>query len=81
MPGVRELLAVVLGAALGLALVAKPREMLLLSVFVGPNRRRRHDGRYGSDDHPFGDWAPRLVRALGVACLAVAGFIAYQSFL
>jgi len=79
MLGIRELLAVVLGAGLGVALVAKPREMLKLSVFVGPNRRRRHDGRYGEDDHPFGDWVPWLVRAAGVACIAVAAFIAYQN--
>ncbi|MFC3478206.1 hypothetical protein [Halobacterium litoreum] len=80
MSGIRELLAVVLGVGLGVALLAKPREMLMLSVFVGPNRRRRHDGRYGTDDHPFGDWAAWLVRAAGVACIAVAGFIAYQNF-
>jgi len=81
MAGVRELLAVGLGALLGVALLAKPRAMLLLSVFVGPTRRRRHGGEYGSDggggDDPFGAWAPWFVRAAGLACLAVAGYIAY----
>ncbi|MUV60679.1 hypothetical protein, partial [Halobacterium sp. CBA1126] len=41
MAGIRELLAVVLGAALGLAMILAPRAALQLSIFVGPNRRRR----------------------------------------
>jgi hypothetical protein len=78
MVGVRELLAVGLGALLGVALLAKPRAMLLLSVFVGPTRRRRQGGEYGSDgDDPFGAWAPWFVRAAGFVCLLVAGYIAY----
>lgn len=79
MVGVRELLAVGLGALLGVALLAKPRAMLLLSVFVGPTRRRRHGGEYGSDggEDLFGAWAPWFVRAAGLACLLVAGYIAY----
>jgi len=77
MAGVRELLAVGLGALLGIALLVKPREMLLLSVFVGPNQRRRRGGEYGSDDDPFGAWAAWFVRAVGLACLLVAGYIAY----
>jgi hypothetical protein len=74
MAGTRELLAVGLGALLGLALLVKPREMLLLSVFVGPTQRRR-------DDEPFGAWAPWFVRVVGLACLLVAGYIAYTNLL
>jgi hypothetical protein len=81
MAGVRELLAVGLGALLGVALLAKPKAMLLLSVFVGPTRRRRHGGEYGNDGDPFGAWAPWFVRAVGVVCLAVAGYIAYAELL
>ncbi|MGB9964020.1 hypothetical protein [Halobacterium sp. CBA1126] len=77
MAGIRELLAVVLGAALGLAMILAPRAALQLSIFVGPNRRRR--GEYGTDDTIPDTWA-WLVRALGVACLAVAGVIAYQTY-
>jgi|AntDeeMetagen134_2_1112570.scaffolds.fasta_scaffold20992_2 hypothetical protein len=81
MVGVRELLAVGLGVLLGFALLAKPKEMLLLSVFVGPTQRRRHGGEYGSDGDPFGAWAPWFVRVVGLACLLVAGYIAYTEFL
>jgi hypothetical protein len=77
MPGVRELLAVVLGALLGVALVAAPRTALRLSVFVGPHRRRRGD--YGSDE-PIPDTWAHLVRLGGVACLVVAAVIAYQTY-
>jgi hypothetical protein len=55
--------------------------MLLLSVFVGPTQRRRHGGEYGSDGDPFGAWAPWFVRVVGLACLLVAGYIAYTEFL
>ncbi|MFB6269213.1 MAG: hypothetical protein ABEH83_04665 [Halobacterium sp.] len=78
MTGVRDLLAVVLGALLGVALVVAPRAALRLSVFVGPHRRRR-GGEYGADD-PIPDAWAHLVRLAGVACLAVAGFIAYQAY-
>ena len=78
MVGVRELLAVGLGALLGAALLAKPRVMLSLSVFVWPTRRRRRDSEYGTgSDDPFGGWALWFVRAAGLACLLVAGYIAY----
>ncbi|WP_208288405.1 hypothetical protein [Halobacterium sp. R2-5] len=77
MAGVRELLAVVLGAALGLAMILAPRAALQLSVFVGPQRRRRGD--YGNDE-PIPDSWVWVVRALGVACIAVAGVIAYQTY-
>lgn len=80
MPGIRELLAVVLGVLLGVALVAAPRVMLRASVFIGPTRRRRHDGPYGEDELSVSDRWLWVVRALGVACIAVAGVIAYQSY-
>jgi hypothetical protein len=81
MAGVRELLAVGLGAILGVALLAKPKEMLLLSVFVGPTRRRRRSGEYGEDGDPFGAWAPWFVRFVGLACLLVAAFISHAELL
>ncbi|MFC7187175.1 hypothetical protein [Halorubrum yunnanense] len=77
MPGARELLAVVLGAALGVAFFAAPRTMLRLSVFVGPNRRRRGD--YGTDEPILARWT-WAARGLGVVCLAIAAFIAYQTY-
>lgn len=77
MPGIRELLAVVLGALLGVVLVAAPRAALRLSVFLGPQRRRRGD--YGTDDDIPDTWA-WVVRVLGLACIAVAAFIAYQAY-
>jgi hypothetical protein len=77
MPGIRELLAVVLGAALGVALIVAPRLTLRLSFLVSPNRRQRGD--YGNDAPIPGLWA-WVVRALGVACLAISAFIAYQTY-
>lgn len=80
MAGIREILAVVLGAILGVALVAAPRAMLKLSILVGPTRRRRHDGPTG-DGQLIADGWLWVVRVAGVACLAVAGYIAYNNFL
>ena len=77
MPGIRELFAVVLGIALGVAMIAAPRMALRLSVFVSPNRRRR--GEYGDDTSISDLWA-WIIRVLGVVCLAVAAFIAYQTY-
>lgn len=77
MPGARELLAVVLGAALGVAFLTAPRTMLRLSVFVGQNRRRRGD--YGTDE-AIPAWWTWAARGLGVVCLAIAAFIAYQTY-
>ncbi|SDM99165.1 hypothetical protein SAMN04487949_3093 [Halogranum gelatinilyticum] len=73
----RELLAVVLGAALGIGLLVAPRTALRLSVFVGQNRRRRNE--YGADDVIPDRWA-WTVRGLGVACLAIATYIGYQTY-
>jgi hypothetical protein len=77
MSGLRELLAVVLGGLLGVALLAAPRTALRLSVFVGPSRRRRGD--YGTDQPVADHWAWG-VRALGLACLAIAAVISYQTY-
>lgn len=77
MPGIRELLAVVLGILLGIVLLAAPRTALRLSVFVGPNRRRRGD--YGTDQ-PLPDRWTWIARGLGIVCLAIAAFIAYQTY-
>ena len=73
----RELLAVGLGALLGVVLLVAPRTALQLSVVVGPTRRQR--GEYGSDA-PIPDRWVLAVRALGLASLAVAGFLAWQTF-
>ncbi|MFC6987617.1 hypothetical protein G9463_04570 [Haloarcula sp. JP-Z28] len=77
MPGIRELLAVVLGAALGVAFLAAPRTMLRMSVFVGPTRRRRGD--YGTDEAISARWT-WVARGLGVVSLAIAAFITYQTY-
>lgn len=77
MPGIRELLAVALGISLGVVLIAAPRTALRLSVFLGPQRRRRGD--YGTDNDIPEMWA-WITRVLGVSCLAVAAFIAYQTY-
>ncbi|WP_232700527.1 hypothetical protein [Halobacterium wangiae] len=78
MAGVRELLAVALGVVLGVGLLAAPKAAIRLSVFMGPHRRRRH-GEYGGEDDIPTTWV-YVVRALGVACIAIAGVIAYQTF-
>ncbi len=79
MPGIRELLATILGVLFGTILIVAPRAVLQLSIFVGPNRRGR--GSYGTDTHEsfFDQWT-WLIRGLGVACLVVALCIAYQTF-
>jgi hypothetical protein len=76
MSGIRELLAVILGIVLAVLLVAAPRTALRLSVFHGPQHRR---GEYGSDGQIPDMWV-WSVRILGMICLAVAAFIAYQAY-
>ncbi|MFW5905266.1 MAG: hypothetical protein ACOCUO_00285 [archaeon] len=78
MSGVRELLAVGLGAALGVALLVAPRTILKLSVFGSPGRRRRGD--YGTDE-PIPDRWTLIARGLGILSLGIAGFIVYQTYL
>jgi hypothetical protein len=77
MPGIREFLAIVLGILLGVTLIAAPRTALQLSVFIGPNRR--HRGDYGADNAIPDRWTWGA-RGLGVVCLAIAVFIAYQTY-
>ncbi|MFB6267070.1 MAG: hypothetical protein ABEI31_05365 [Halodesulfurarchaeum sp.] len=77
MPAIRDLLAVILGVAFGIALIAAPRTVLRLSVFIGPNRRRRGD--YGTDGAIPDRWT-WVARGLGVLCLALAAFIGYQIY-
>ncbi|MFB6085955.1 MAG: hypothetical protein ABEJ84_03990 [Halodesulfurarchaeum sp.] len=77
MTGIRELLAITLGVALGLVLVAAPRAALRLSVVVGPSRRKR--GEYGSKAVIPETWA-WIVRGLGVASLIFAASIASRTF-
>lgn len=78
MAGIRELLAVVLGVGLGLVLLFVPRVAIQLSVAGGPSSHRR--GEYGTDGEVGETWT-WVVRALGVACLAVAGVVAYRAYL
>lgn len=77
MPGLRELLAVVLGAALGLALLVAPRPFIRLSVVGSSNQRRRGD--YGTDDTIPDRWT-LIARGLGLLTLGIAGVIAYQTY-
>ncbi|NHX35194.1 MULTISPECIES: hypothetical protein [Halolamina] len=74
---IRELLAVGLGAVLGIVLLVAPGTAIRLSVFGGPTRRRRGD--YGTDE-PVPDQWRWLARALGLACLAIAAWIGYRTF-
>jgi len=69
----RQWLAVGLGVLVGLGLVAAPRVALRLSVVTGPRRRRQ--GEYGSDATLPTTWV-WATRAVGVACLAAAAYIA-----
>lgn len=77
MPGIRDLLTVTLGVALGLALIVAPRTVLRVSVFVGPSRRRR--GEYGTEDVVPGRWT-QIARGLGLASVLFSAFIAYQVY-
>jgi hypothetical protein len=47
MPGIYDLFAVILSVLFEFILILKPRAVLQLFLFVGPNRRRRGD--YGTD--------------------------------
>ncbi|WP_168219927.1 hypothetical protein [Salarchaeum sp. JOR-1] len=74
MAGLRELLAVVLGVALGVLLLAYPRAFIRIQT-LGRVPRDRH-GHYGSDD-PSSTWV-RVVQLLGAACLLAAGYVGVQ---
>ena len=73
MVDIRQWLAVGLGALFGLFLLLAPRAALKLSVVTGGPQRRRDD--YGADD-ALPNWWVWATRAIGVACLAVAAYIA-----
>jgi hypothetical protein len=80
MAGVRELLAIALGALLGLVCIVRPTAVARLSVVGrtgGPTRDPRNE--YGTDNDLTG-WRRRIVQALGVVCIGVAAVIAYQTF-
>lgn len=77
MAGIRELLAVVLGVALGVFLVAFPQVFLRIQLLGRLPRDR--GGRYGDQSGDAGRWL-WLIRALGVLCLVVAGYLAVQQF-
>lgn len=77
MADIRDLLAILLGLSLGLVLLAAPRTAFRLSVAGGPQHRR---GEYGADGE-VPDRYLWLIRALGLACLGIAGYIAYRLFL
>ncbi|WP_232687128.1 hypothetical protein [Halobacterium zhouii] len=79
MTGVRELLAIAIGALLGALCLAAPAAVFRLSVLGGASPTRNPGGEYGSDPEPS-DRALLAVRAVGVACLAVAAFVAWQAF-
>ena len=68
---VRELLAVVLGALLGLVMIAYPQ--LIVQVHT-VGRRPRTPGPAGPEGETDAKWL-WLVRLLGVACLGVAAVI------
>ena len=80
MAGVRELLAIALGALLGVACLAAPGAVFRLSVLGGASPTRNPGGEYGSDPEPS-NRALLVVRVIGVACLAIAAFVAYNNFL
>lgn len=79
MAGVRELLAIALGALLGVLCITAPGAVFKLSVLGGASPTRNPGGEYGSDAEPS-NRALLLVRALGVACLAIAAVVAWQTF-
>lgn len=80
MAGVRELLAISLGALLGLACIVRPTAVARLSVVGrtgGPTQNPKNE--YGTDSDLTG-WRRRSVQVLGVVCIAIAAVIASQTF-
>lgn len=73
MADVREILAIVLGVIVGVALLVAPRTILKVSVFVGPQRRRRGD--YGTEAIVPDSWVWGA-RLIGALCIVMALFIA-----
>lgn len=77
MPGIRELLAIALGAILGLAAIAYPDAILRLQT-AGTRPDRRNE--YGQESGTATNRARRLVQLLGVIALIIAAVIALQAF-
>lgn len=74
MAGLREILAIVLGIALGAFLIAYPGVFIRIQTLGRfPHDRR---GRYGETDTNNG-WI-RIVQGLGVLCLLAAGYVTFQ---
>jgi hypothetical protein len=68
---VRDLLAVGLGAALGLVMIAFPQLVVQMHTL---GRQPRTPGPAGGDSDVDGKWL-WVVRALGVGCLGIAAVI------
>lgn len=77
MAGLRQVLAVGLGLVLGVLCVAFPQAVIRLQTAGRVQGSRR--GPYGEDGEFPATWT-WVVRALGVACLAVAGYVAVRGF-
>lgn len=77
MPGIRELLAIALGALLGLAAIVYPDTILQLQT-AGTRPDRRNE--YGAGSGTTTNRARRLVQLLGVIALIIAAVIALQAF-
>ena len=76
MPGVRELLAIVLGVLMGVVAIVYPGVLLSIQT-AGTRPDRRNDyGQGGATTNR----AKRFVQLLGVLALVVSAVIAYQAF-
>lgn len=77
MAGIRELLAIGLGVALGLAAIAYPDAVLRLQT-AGTRPDRRNE--YGQGSGTTSNRARRFVQLLGVLALVIAVVVALQAF-
>jgi|GEM_PF-1829300 len=75
---VREILAVVLAAILGLALVVKPDAVLRLQWFMFDASTTGRSGEWGDDDSTIElkSWHRWAARAVGAVVLAIGAAIA-----
>lgn len=76
MPGIREILAIVLGALMGVVAIAYPEALLSIQTAGTRPDRRNEYGQEGATT----DRAKRFVQLLGVLALVVSAVIAYQAF-
>lgn len=76
MPGTRELLAIVLGALMGIVAIAYPGALLSIQT-AGTRPDRRNEYGEGSATT---NRAKRFVQLLGVLALVISAVIAYQAF-